>query len=73
MKKSILLVAGCLVLVGCDPNRQEEGTSSGYGEYKIEGCQYIQLTTYGVTHKGNCTNSIHPENWPKKYVDILQK
>ena len=31
----------------------------------IEGCEYLQYSTghrYSLCHKGNCKNSIHPEN-----------
>ncbi len=48
--------AGC----GYDDHRSESGFR--HKVIIIDGCQYIQFPTYGypaITHKGDCTNSIH--------------
>jgi len=44
---------------------QENVKRRNYRIINIDGCEYIEMNTYGhiiVTHKGNCTNCIHRLN-----------
>ncbi len=61
----VTLIACGLTLVGCRDHK-DPVSGTEYDETVIEGCQYIKVTGYAVSHKGNCTNIIHPENWSKK-------
>lgn len=68
---TIGVIACVLVVFGCTQQREREGelpvvTSSTGGKYSVtvvEGCEYLAFYThssfYTLSHKGNCTNSIH--------------
>jgi hypothetical protein len=69
---AVISILVLLALTGCHNQREKNDgdlptvRSEGGGTYAvttIEGCQYIACYTHNgfwvVTHKGNCTNSIH--------------
>lgn len=76
MKKSIILLIATILTIGLSSCGSDQTT------IVIDGCQYIETTSYtshgpveSLTHKGNCTNSIHlkmdPEQVTKPVVDSL--
>ena len=60
MKKRLkytLLIMVSLIVLSCSP-------SNRFDTITIDGCEYIERDSffsykYGVTHKGNCSNSFH--------------
>jgi hypothetical protein len=78
MKNIILTALGLILVFGgiclfVEHARSEKSNirvqSSGGQEYKVvnvEGCQYLVCPSYYnytvLSHKGNCTNSIHAHN-----------
>lgn len=50
-----ILFLGLLILAACKSNYT---TTQGYGVLVIDGCEYLKYDR-SITHKGNCTNSIH--------------
>jgi len=68
MKKIIMAVL-LLSLFSCgDKDAKEILQQSAQNSYRennvviIEGCEYWIISGH-ITHKGNCKNPIHPENW----------
>ncbi len=67
-----LLLATVLFLGGCDESPYDgtiEPNGTGYRIKYIDNCQYIEIDRgigdnriYSLTHKGNCTNPIHPRH-----------
>lgn len=45
------------------PSKELKSQNKPINTILIDGCQYLTYDTYqnfmGITHKGNCTNSIH--------------
>ena len=61
----VIIIVG-LFLMGCSPEpTQKVQTAEGkeYGVTIVDGCEYIRSPSahgqYVLTHKGNCTNTIH--------------
>ena len=54
----IFSIVGIVYLVSQE-NKVKSKEGFIYRLYIIEGCQYISYGSGGITHKGNCTNSIH--------------
>lgn len=61
----VLFMLLVVIGVGCNKQVREHdiGWDIDYGVRVIGGCQYIvcqpRPIAIGITHKGNCTNSIH--------------
>lgn len=61
----LAIVAILLIVVGsCSYKHQRKMAESGaYDTTVVEGCQYLMCPSYYgyfvLSHKGNCTNSIH--------------
>jgi hypothetical protein len=67
MKKVILIIGIAIAIVGCNPRDPKVapdskyvslGAGSWFYERVYDGCEYI-VYDRSMTHKGNCTNSIH--------------
>jgi|FAXJ01.1.fsa_nt_gi hypothetical protein len=64
----LVMVGPCAILAGCNretPTPRKVGfvnlggpSEINYNEVTIEGCEYIHYDR-SLTHKGNCTNSVH--------------
>ncbi len=61
--KSILIILGLMLLVGCYPDRQELEAAqlahlkTGIKIIEIDSCEYVVYHVHyagGITHKGNC-------------------
>lgn len=65
-----LMILCLLVLCsGCVKYSNAIQTSAGTATYNvvvIDGCEYLSFTREDFTHKGNCTNEIHPINTPQR-------
>jgi hypothetical protein len=66
MKKMIIMFF-VLSLFSCDYLKEtnQNAANSTYNKNNIvilEGCEYWFISGR-ITHKGNCKNPIHPENW----------
>jgi hypothetical protein len=73
----ILLGIICAIGNGCEPKKRvivkdvsstryyRENSALAYAVCAIDGCEYIRYGIHGVSHKGNCTNSIHIYNVEK--------
>lgn len=65
MKKIMFIIIGVAFMLGCSEKKNTK-TVGGVTVVTIDGCEYFKCNTYGfayvLTHKGNCTNSIHIYN-----------
>lgn len=69
--KRILVIIGCLLVIGCaneaqpiddKGNTMEKGSFIGYTIEVIDGCEYIGYDR-SLTHKGDCKNKLHFYNY----------
>jgi uncharacterized secreted protein with C-terminal beta-propeller domain len=72
MRNKIKLALLALAISGCStqPPEVTETKLAGYNRYLvvIDGCQYIVVgngQSQMMSHRGNCSNPIHPENKKK--------
>ncbi len=57
MRYIIVLI---LLLISCITSNTTTGAaSSQLSQRYFDGCQYITTELGGITHKGNCNNSVH--------------
>lgn len=84
MKKIILLALTALMMVGCDDEKQQDGTykPSSYRTYIIDSCEYVGCAIGSqydyLAHKGNCRfckerDSIKWEKRKKELEELVIK
>ena len=84
IKKIILLALTALMMVGCDDEKQLDGTYKPYSyrTYTIDSCEYVGYATGSqydyLAHKGNCRfckgrDSIKWEKRKKELEELITK